>query len=70
MSLFCMPFYTNVRRIEGQLRWQGTSSTETDSRWRRLLGGLSEVIVGGDICLVERTALLSRAVGGVHESEC
>ena len=56
--------------MERQLRWQGTSSVETDSRWRGSLGGFPEVVVGGDICLVEGTALLSRAVDGAHQSDC
>jgi hypothetical protein len=52
--------------MEGQLPWQGTSSTETDSRWRGSLGSLPEVVVGSDGCLAEGTDLLSRAVGGAH----
>jgi hypothetical protein len=68
--LFFRFFCTNVLRMEGQLRWQGTSSIDTDSRWRGSLGGFPEVVVGGDICLVEGTALLSRAVDGAHQSDC
>jgi len=68
--LFFRAFYTKVLHMERQLRWQGTSSVETDSRWRGSLGGFPEVVVGGDICLVEGTALLSRAVDGAHQSDC